>query len=131
MIIKRSIDIEEEVRLALKDYLTVYCRPLPAKFSTPCITPTSTGGQTSNEIDRFQVVLDSRAKTDEDALNYLRTAQGILEKRAEEQFGALRHVEFTNLLSWGTDAVRPDLKLCRVTAMITVHRESYEIQEES
>lgn len=131
MIINVSIDIEEEIRLALCDVLTVYNRPLPAKFSTPCITPTSTGGQTANEIDTFQVVLDSRAKTDEDALKFLQVAQGLLEKRAKEQFGALRHVTFSNLLSWGTDPKRPDLKLCRVTAMVTVHKEPYEIQEES
>lgn len=131
MIINVSIDIEEEIRLALKDYLTVHNRPLPAKFTTPCITPTSTGGQTSNEIDTFQVVLDARAKTDEEALTYLRMAQGLLEKQANEQFGALRHVTYSNLLSWGTDPNRPDLKLCRVTAMVTVHKELFEIQEDS
>ena len=131
MIILRSIDIEEEIRLALKDYLTVYVRPLEKDFKTPSILVTATGGQSSNEIDTYQVVLDARAKEVEDASELLRTAQGLLEKQANEQFGALRHVTFSNLLSWGTDPVRPDLKLCRVTAMVTVHKESFEIQEES
>ena len=131
MIILRSIDIEEEVRLALKDYLTVYVRPLPDKFTVPCILVTATGGQTSNQIDTYQVVLDARAKEAEDASELLRTAQGLLEKQANEQFGALRHVTYSNLLSWGTDPNRPDLKLCRVTAMVTVHKELFEIQEDS
>ena len=131
MIILRSIDIEEEVRLALKDYLTVYVRPLPDKFTVPCILVTATGGQTSNQIDTYQVVLDARAKEAEDASELLRTAQGLLERQANEQFGALRHVTYSNLLSWGTDPVRPDLKLCRVTVMVTVHKELFEIQEDS
>lgn len=131
MIILRSIDIEEEVRLALKDYLTVYVRPLPEKFTVPCILVTATGGQTSNQIDTYQVVLDARAKEAEDASELLRTAQGLLERQADVQFGALRHATFSNLLNWGTDPVRPDLKLCRVTATVTVHKELFEIQEES
>ena len=32
MNIKRSVDIENEVRLALKDYFEVYCRPLPENY---------------------------------------------------------------------------------------------------
>lgn len=131
MIILRSIDIEEEVRLALKDYLTVYVRPLPEKFTVPCILVTATGGQTSNQIDTYQVVLDARAKEPEEASELLRTAQGLLEKQADVQFGALRHATFSNLLNWGTDPVRKDLKLCRVTATVTVHKELFEIQEES
>ena len=131
MIILRSIDIEEEVRLALKDYLTVYVRPLPDKFTVPCILVTATGGQTSNQIDTYQVVLDARAKTDEEAMTLLRSAQGLLEAQANSQFGALRHASSANLISWGTDPVRPDLKLCRVTVMVTVHKELFEIQEES
>lgn len=131
MIILRSIDIEEEVRLALKDYLTVYVRPLPDKFTVPCILVTATGGQSSNEIDTYQVVLDARAKTDEEAFTLIRTAQGLLEAQACSQFGALRHASTQSLARWGNDPVRPDLKLCTLTVLVTVHKESFEIQEES
>lgn len=131
MIIQRSIDIEEEIRSALKDYLTVYVRPLPAKFTVPCILVTATGGQTSNEIDNYQVVLDARAQTDEEAFALIRTAQGLLEAQGCSQFGALRHVETSSLARWGSDPARPDLKLCTLTAIVTVHKESFEIQEES
>ena len=30
--IERSIDVEDEIRIALSDYMTVYCRPLPADY---------------------------------------------------------------------------------------------------
>lgn len=131
MKILRSIDIEEEIRLALKDYLTVHCKPLPAKFTVPCISVTATGGQTENTIDTFQVVLDARAKTPEEACELIRTAQGILEAQANNQFGSLRHASFASPQSWGTDPKRPDLSLYTVTALVTAHKESIEIQEES
>ena len=131
MRILRSIDIEEEIRLALKDYLTVYVRSLPEKFVVPSILVTATGGQTSNEIDTFQVVLDARAETDAEAFALIRTAQGLLEAQSCSQFGALRHASASSLARWGTDPARPDLKLCTLTALVTVHKESFEIQEES
>lgn len=127
MKILRSIDIEDEIRKALKDYLTVYVRPLPEKFTDPCILVTSTGGQTSNEIDTFQVVLDARAKTDEEAFSLIRTAQGLLEAQSCSQFGSLRHASASSLARWGSDPVRPDLKLCTLTVLVTVHKESINI----
>lgn len=131
MNILRPVDIEDEIRKALKDYLTVYVRPLPKDFSTPCILVTATGGQSANEIDSFQVTLDARAKTDGDAYTLIRTAQGLLEAQANNQFGALRHVMVNSLASWGTDPVRPDLKLCTLTVLVIAHREEISINQNS
>lgn len=122
--ILRPYDIEDEIRKALKDYLTVYVRPLPENFTTPSILITATGGQSENTIDSFMVVLDSRARTDAEADELLRNALGILEARVAEQFGALRSVTINSLANWGSDPVRPDLKLRTMTVMVTAHRES-------
>lgn len=122
--ILRPYDIEDEIRKALKDYLTVYVRPLPENFTTPSILVTATGGQSENTIDSFMVVLDSRARTDAEADELLRNALGILEARVTEQFGALRSVTINSLANWGSDPVRPDLKLRTMTVMVTAHRES-------
>lgn len=127
MNILRPVDIEEEIRLAMKDYLTVYVRPLPANFSVPSILVTATGGNSENTIDTFQVVLDARAETDEEASALIRTAQGLLEAQACSQFGALRNVTINSLARWGNDPVRPDLKLCTLTLLVTAHRESFTI----
>lgn len=124
MEILKPVDIENEIRLALKDYVTIYCRPLPEKFKTPSILVRSVGGSSSNTIDTFSVVLDSRAKTDAEAYDLINTALGILEKRAFEQFGALRNITVNSMASWGSDPVRPDLKLCTLTVLVTAHRES-------
>ena len=37
MKINKSIDIEDEIRSALSEYQTVYCRPLPAEYGLPHI----------------------------------------------------------------------------------------------
>ena len=125
MIILRPVDIEDQIRLALKDYLTVYVRPLPDNFTTPCILVTATGGSSENTIDTFTVVLDARAKNDAEAFSLIRTAQGLLEAQAENQFGALRNVSTNSLARWGNDPARPDLKLCTLTVLVTAHRESF------
>lgn len=125
MIILRPVDIEDQIRLALKDYLTVYVRPLPDNFTTPCILVTATGGSSENTIDTFTVVLDARAKTDAEAFSLIRTAQGLLEAQAGNQFGALRNVSTNSLARWGNDPARPDLKLCTLTVLVTAHRESF------
>lgn len=129
MIILRPTDIEDEVRKALADYMTVYCRPLPAKFTTPCILVTATGGSSTNEIDSFNVTLDARATTDEESYSLIRTAQGILEAQGSNQFGALRNVSINSLSRWGSDPVRPDLKLSTLTVVVTAHRETIAIDE--
>lgn len=132
MNILRPVDIEEDIRLALKDYVAnINCRPLPADFATPHLLITATGGSSENEIDTFTVVLDARAETDAAAYELIRTAQGLLETQAKNQVGALRHVSINSLARWGNDPVRPDLKLCTLTVLVTAHKESFTIEEES
>lgn len=123
MNINKPVDIEEEVRVAMKDHLTAYCRPLPKNYGLPNILITATGGSSVNTIDTFTVTLDARAETDADAYDYLATALGVLEQQAREQTGALRNVTVNSLARWGDDPVRPDLKLCTATVLITAHRE--------
>ena len=69
MIINKSIDIEEEIRTALAPYLTAYCRPLPAEYSLPNILVTQVGGTDTDRIDTAEVVLDSRAETEAEAVD--------------------------------------------------------------
>lgn len=125
--IMRPCDIEDEVRKALTDYLTVYVRPLPENFQTPSILVTATGGNSQKTIDTFMVVLDSRAETDVEADELLRNALGILEAQTANQFGALRNITINSLANWGSDPVRPDLKLRTMSVLVTAHRESLTI----
>ena len=131
MNILRPCDIENEIRLALAEVFTVYVRPLPATFSLPSLLITATGGRTSNTIDTFTVTIDARAETDAEAYELLSNALGALEVKVQEQAGALRNVVINSLARWGADPVRPDLKLCTATVLVTAHREAYEISEES
>ena len=131
MNILRPVDIEDVVRLALTDYLNVFCRPLPEKFLTPCLLVSATGGTSKDTIDSFNVSLSARAETDAESYEYLRTAIGILEEQARRQVGALRSVNINSIGQWGTDPVRPDLKLSTATVIVTAHRETFEIKEES
>ena len=122
MNILKPVDIEEEIRLALKDYLTAYARPLPKSYTLPNILITATGGTSRNTVDTFTVTLDARAETDAEAYDLLTTALGVLEAQAASQVGALRHAIINSLARWGTDPVRPDLKLCTATVLVTAHR---------
>ena len=131
MNILKPVDIENEIRLALKDYLTAYVRPLPKTYTLPNVLITATGGRSTDTIDTFTVSLDARAETDADAFDTLGTALGVLEKQAQNQIGALRHVTINSLARWGADPVRPDLKLCTATVLVTVHREACEITNNS
>lgn len=125
--IMRPCDIEDEIRKALTGYLTVYVRPLPENFQTPSILVTATGGNSQKTIDTFMVVLDSRAETDVEADELLRNALGILETQTANQFGALRNITINSLANWGSDPVRPDLKLRTMSVLVTAHRESLTI----
>lgn len=129
MNILRPADIENEIRLALADYFTVYVRPLPAAFSVPSLLITAAGGNTEKTIDTFTVNIDARAETDEDACDLLRTALGVLEERGQQQAGALRNVSINSLARWGSDPARPDLKLCSATVLVIAHREPFTIDE--
>lgn len=129
MNIEVSIDVEDEVRLALKDYVTVYARPLPEDFLTPCVLVEMMGGTSSNTIDNFVIRLGARAATDAEALQLLRVALGVLEAQTKAQFGKLRYSITNSLASWGSDPVRPDLKLCTATVQAYAHKEPLTIPE--
>lgn len=128
MIIHKSIDIEDEIRVALADYLTVYCRPLPAEYLLPHILVTQVGGTDRDTIDTFSVVLDSRAETEQSAVEYLNLAKGILKQVAKEQTTAIRHVVVNSSGSWGVDPVRPDLAMCSARLEITAHQATEDIE---
>lgn len=125
--IERSIDVEEEIRAALSDYMTTYVRPLPASFTVPSILITATGGSETNKVDTFNVVVDSRAELEADALLNLRNAVGIIRKIAEGQTTALRYVAVNTLGSWGRDPVRPELAMCSATLRVVAHIEEVEV----
>jgi len=127
MRIKRSIDIENEIRVGLSDYLTAYCRPLPAEYTLPNILITQVGGADANDIDTFDVVLDARAETEASASETLRTAIGVLKVVAKNQTTAIRFVEVNTSGSWGTDPVRPDLALCTARIRVVAHLENLEV----
>ena len=127
MIIQRSIDVEDEIRKALTDYLTVYCRPLPEDFALPCILVQQVGGTDANTIDSFEVVLDSRADDEAAALELLRNAIGILKAVAAKQTTQLRYVEVNSSGSWGVDPVRPELAMCSARLRVIAHAEQTEV----
>ena len=127
MIINKSIDIEEEIRAALSPHQTAYCRPLPADYSLPNILVTQVGGTDTDRIDTFDVVLDSRAETEAEALSYLNTAKAILIQTAKEQTTALRYVTVNTSGSWGADPVRPDLAMCSARISVTAHQQKVEV----
>ena len=122
--IRRSIDIEDEIRVALKDHLTAYCRPLPANFSLPCILVTQVGGTDNNgQIDSFDVTLDARAKNAADASKTLRNAIGILREAARNQTSAIRFVEVNSSGAWGSDPARPELSMYSARIRVVAHLE--------
>ena len=127
MRILKSIDIENEIREALSDFITAYCRPLPADYVLPNILITQVGGMDSQTIDTFEVVLDSRARTEASAIDNLNTAVGILKQVAKEQTSALRHVVVNSSGSWGADPVRPDLSMCSARLAIVAHQKMTEV----
>jgi hypothetical protein len=122
--ITRSVDIEDEVRNALKSYMTVYCRPLPADFTTPSVLITLVGGSDANQIDTFDVTLDARAADEATANETLRNAIGLMRKAAKEQTTAIRHIEVNSSGSWGSDPVRPDLSMYSARIRVVAHLEN-------
>lgn len=128
MKVEVSIDIEDEVRKALNSYLTAYCRPLPASFSTPCILITQVGGsEISGKIDAFDVTIDARSTSTGEANEYMRKAIGILKEVAKQQTTAIRHIEVNASGAWGSDPARPDLSMCSARLRIVAHPEQITI----
>ena len=123
--IRRSVDIEDEIRIALKDHITAYCRPLPANFSMPSILITQVGGtDESGQIDAFDVTLDSRALSSAAANETLRNALGILRNAAGDHTTAIRHIEVNSSGSWGRDPARPDLAMYSARIRVWAHLET-------
>ena len=121
---RRSVDIEDEIRKALKDHLTVYCKPLPANFSTPCILVTQVGGtDAEGHIDTSDVTLDARAEDAGEANETLRNAVGILREVARQQTTPIRHVEVNASGAWGNDPQRPDLSMYSARLRVVTHLE--------
>lgn len=127
MKIYKSIDIEEEIRQALSDHFSAYVRPLPAEYDLPHVLITQVGGQTSQRIDTFEVVLDARAEREAQALDTLNTAVAVLKAVAAEQTTALRHITVNSSGSWGSDPVRPDLAMCSARISVTAHQIQQEV----
>lgn len=131
MIIDRNIDIEYEVTQALNKYQIggqTYLRPLPENYSLPNILVSQVGGSDFDQIDHFDVVLDSRAENEGEATILLNNAIGVLKQVAKEQTTALRYIEVVSSGSWGNDPVRPDLAMRSARLRITAHLEKTEIQ---
>lgn len=117
-----NIDIENAIRLALKDYFTIYCLPLPEKFKTPSLLVQRVGGTEDNKIDTFSVTLDARAKTEKEADELLRMAIGTLKEIAKMQTTEIRAVTVNASGSWGKDPVRPDLAMCTARLEVVAHQ---------
>lgn len=122
-----SIDVEDEIRLTLSDYITTYCRPLPKDFTLPCILVTKSGGTDADSIDQMIVTLDARAKTEAEADRILRTAIGILKACAALHTTQIKHITVNSSGSWGVDPVRPDLCLCTATLEVIAHQTTTEV----
>lgn len=129
MKINKSIDVEEEIRASLNDYIKAYVRPLPANFDVPSILITAVGGTDENTIDYFDVTLDSRAEEDATALENLQMAVGIVIAIAESQTTKLRFAKVISLGSWGRDPVRPDLAMCSARLRVLAHIETMEVSK--
>jgi hypothetical protein len=129
MKINKSIDVEEEIRASLNDYIKAYVRPLPANFDVPSILITAVGGTDENTIDYFDVTLDSRAEEDATALENLQTAVGIVIAIAKSQTTRLRFAKVNSLGSWGRDPVRPDLAMCSARLRVLAHIETMEVSK--
>ena len=127
MIINRSIDVEEAIRVSLGEYMQTYVKPLPANFTVPSVEITAVGGSEMDTIDTFDVTLDSRAEHEAEAYENLRNAIGIVIEIAKSQATALRVANVNSLGSWGKDPVRPDLAMCSARLRVIAHVETVEV----
>lgn len=124
MEILRSIDIEDTVREVLANHLTTYCRPLPKNYTLPCILVSQVGGSDTNQVDTFEIVLDSRAEDEATALLTLRNAVGILRQAEKNQNTLINNIRVNSSGSWGSDPMRPDLAMCSARIRVIAHFET-------
>ena len=127
MQIQTSVDFEYEVQKILETYMTAYCRPLPANFTTPCILVTKVGGSDRDTVDSAEIVLDSRAPRESQAVALLNKAVGILRKISRESTTPIKHIQVTSSGSWGVDPVRPEIAMCSARMSVTAHLETTNI----
>lgn len=118
---RRSIDIEDELRKVLAVYFTAYVDPLPKAYSVPFVRITSAGGSEANQIDTFTVVLEGYAETDAEACELARNAVGIL--KDAPMFYVRENTKATRF----ADPLRPDLCRYRSTLLVTAHQEEFEL----
>lgn len=121
MIINKSQDIEYLVQQTLDPYITTYCE-LPKSYGLPNIVVRRVGGTElvdwagTGHLDNFSIQLYCRAEDEGTAQDTLSRAVGIL--KASDNFRNV--VNNTDLGSWGSDPVRPDLALFSVMLIISV-----------
>lgn len=128
MIYYRSIDVEDEIRKALKQQdITAYCQPLPARYKLPHIEIYNAGGSENQTIDRYLVGLNARSELAEDAINFINDAIGRLIAVTREQTTKLRFVRVNAKPTRVPDSVRPDLTMYRATIEVTLHQEKVEV----
>lgn len=84
-------------------------------------------GTDSASIDTFEVVLDSRADNEAEALETLRNAIGILKAVSKQQMTPIRFVSVNSSGSWGNDPMRPELAMCSARLSVVAHEESAEV----
>lgn len=132
--IERSVDVEDSLREILRQITNAYCRPLPANASLPCVLVQSVGGSSDynylgrGKVDTFTVALDSRAKSEDEALETLRDCIGFLEVYISQHNTGIANIAVNSLYSWGNDPVRPDLAMCSATLLVTAHRETATVE---
>lgn len=129
MIIKRQIDIEDEIRQALAPYMRTYCRPLPASPDIPCVLVQQVGGSARNDLNSFEITLDARGRTDAEAMETIRNAVGLLQTIAKSQDVAISYATVNTLAAWGSDPVRPDLALATARLTVYTHPEAIDMEE--
>ena len=124
---KRSVDIEYKIQKVLNKHITTYCRPLPKEYALPNILVVRVGGTELTDwsgighLDHFTVVLQCQAEDDGTAQETLSTAIAILKN--SDTFRDV--VNNTDLGSWGSDPVRPDLSLFSATLIVSASLEEF------
>ena len=127
MEIRKSVDIEDEVRIILSKKYTVYCPPLPADYSVPFLFVTATGGSEASTIDTFSVALEAYSDSYAGANELIREAVGYLKAKVAEQGSVVAYVVENTKPALYQDPVRPDLMRYRTTLRIWCHQKKISI----